>query len=50
MKLRRIEIENVRRLKGPIVIDQLNDGINLFTGPNGSGKSSLVAAIRAAFF
>lgn len=50
MKLRRIEIQSVRRLKGPIVIEQLNDGINLFTGPNGSGKTSLVSAIRAAFF
>lgn len=49
MKLRRIELANVRLFRQPLVIDDLRQGINLFSGPNGSGKSSVVAAIRAAF-
>ncbi|KRD79730.1 AAA family ATPase [Lysobacter sp. Root983] len=50
MRLTRIELENVRRFRGPIVIEGLDPGLNLFTGVNGAGKSTLVAAIRAAFF
>ena len=50
MKLTRIEIENVRRFKAPVVIENLDSGLNLFTGPNGAGKSTLIAAVRACFF
>lgn len=50
MKLTRIEIENVRRFKAPVTIENLDAGLNLFTGPNGAGKSTLIAALRACFF
>ena len=50
MRLRRIEVENVRLFRRTTVIDDLQPGINIFGGPNGCGKSSFVAAIRAAFF
>lgn len=49
MKLQRIEVENLRMYKRPLVIEGLAPGLNLFAGPNGSGKSTLVTAIRAAF-
>ncbi|RMX08680.1 GTP-binding protein [Corticibacter populi] len=50
MRLQRLRIEQFRQFHGPIEIDGLEPGINLFTGPNESGKSTLVRAIRAAFF
>jgi DNA repair exonuclease SbcCD ATPase subunit len=49
MKLRRLHIENVKCFRSPKVLDNLTDGINLFTAPNESGKSTVVEAIRAAF-
>lgn len=50
MKLLRLKAEQLRQFRGPVEIDNLQPGINLFTGPNESGKSTLVHAIRAAFF
>lgn len=50
MKLNRVSIDQFQKFRAPLVIDNLESGINLFTGPNESGKSTLVRAIRAAFF
>lgn len=50
MKLQRLRIEQIRQFRSPIVLDDLEPGINLIHGPNESGKSTLVRAIRAAFF
>ncbi|KGA00965.1 hypothetical protein KP05_16025 [Cobetia amphilecti] len=50
MKLNRITIDQFQKFRAPLVLDDLESGINLFTGPNESGKSTLVRAIRAAFF
>ncbi len=50
MKLTHIRIEQFRQFREAIEIDDLQDGINLFSGPNEAGKSTIVAAIRAAFF
>lgn len=50
MKLTHIRVEQLRQFRQPLVVDNLHDGLNLFTGPNESGKSTLVRAIRAAFF
>lgn len=50
MKLRSIRVEQLRQFRQAVCIEDLADGINLFTGPNESGKSTLVRAIRAAFF
>lgn len=50
MKLRRLEVEQLRQFRQPFVLDDLEPGLNLIHGPNESGKSTLVRAIRAAFF
>lgn len=50
MKLRRLQLENLRQFRQPFVLDDLQPGLNLIHGPNESGKSTLVRAIRAAFF
>lgn len=49
MKLQRIALQNVRMFRAPVVLDDLDPGLNVFSGPNGAGKSTLVDAIRAAF-
>lgn len=50
MNLTRIRIEQWRQFRTPLVITDLQPGINLFCGPNEAGKSTLVEAIQAAFF
>ncbi|KMQ73867.1 AAA family ATPase [Marinobacter subterrani] len=50
MKLRRLQVEQLRQFRQPFVLDSLEPGLNLIHGPNESGKSTLVRAIRAAFF
>ncbi|NMT63521.1 AAA family ATPase [Marinobacter orientalis] len=50
MKLRRLQVEQLRQFRQPFVMDDLQPGLNLIHGPNESGKSTLVRAIRAAFF
>lgn len=49
MRIRRVQVAQLRRFYQPVVLDDLGEGINLFTGPNESGKSTLVRALRAAF-
>ncbi|MBV7485895.1 AAA family ATPase [Bordetella sp. BOR01] len=49
MKLRRIALEEFRKFRAPVVLDELADGLNVIAGPNEAGKSTFVAAIRAAF-
>ncbi len=49
MQIQRLEMEQVRRFREPLIIENLEPGLNLFTGPNEAGKSSIVRAIRAAF-
>jgi DNA repair exonuclease SbcCD ATPase subunit len=50
MRLRRLQVEQLRQFRQPFVMDDLQPGLNLIHGPNESGKSTLVRAIRAAFF
>jgi chromosome segregation ATPase len=50
MKLRRLQVEQLRQFRQPFVLDDLQPGLNLIHGPNESGKSTLVRAIRAVFF
>lgn len=50
MKLQRVRIEQLRQFRKPLVLDNVQPGLNLIHGPNESGKSTLVRAIRAAFF
>lgn len=49
MKLSRIALEEFRKFRQPLVLDDLQAGLNLFVGPNEAGKSTVAAAIRAAF-
>lgn len=50
MILRRIRIENFRKFRQPIVLDNLPGGLVVLAGENEDGKSTLLAALRAAFF
>ncbi|MEX2475860.1 AAA family ATPase [Marinobacter sp.] len=50
MKLQRLRVEQLRQFRQPLILADLEPGLNLIHGPNESGKSSLVRAIRAAFF
>ena len=50
MRLRRIEIAQFRKLAGPVVLDDLDDGLIVISGDNEEGKSTVLAALKAAFF
>lgn len=50
MQIRKIEIQNYKKLIGPIVIDKIGDGITVIAGDNEEGKSTLLQAIRTALF
>lgn len=50
MKLKRLRIENFKRFRAPLELDDFADGLNLFVAPNEAGKSTVAEAIRAAFF
>jgi len=50
MKLKKLQVEQLRQFQQPLVLRNLKPGLNLIHGPNESGKSTLVRAIRAAFF
>jgi hypothetical protein len=50
MRLRRIRIQDFRKLRGPVSVDGLGDGLTVIAGDNEDGKSTLLEAIRAALF
>jgi len=50
MQIKRVEIQNFRKLTGPIIVEGLAKGINVISGGNEEGKSTFLAAVRAAFF
>jgi hypothetical protein len=50
MKLKWLRIENFKRFRAPLELNDFADGLNLFVAPNESGKSTVAEAIRAAFF
>jgi DNA repair exonuclease SbcCD ATPase subunit len=50
LRLRRIAIDNFRKFRQPVVIEDLTDGLNILIEPNETGKSTLLEALRAAFF
>ncbi|MVW73085.1 AAA family ATPase [Bordetella sp. 15P40C-2] len=49
MRLHRIAIEEFRKFREPVVLDDLAEGLNVIAGPNEAGKSTFATAIRAAF-
>ncbi len=50
MRIRRIEVRNFRKLVGPLLIEELRDGLTVIAGDNEDGKSTLLHALRAALF
>jgi energy-coupling factor transporter ATP-binding protein EcfA2 len=50
MQIRKIEIQNYKKLIGPVLIDKIGDGITVIAGDNEEGKSTLLQALRAALF
>ena len=50
MRIRRIAVENFRKLRDPVEIGGLQPGLNVIVGDNEEGKSTLLKAVQAAFF
>jgi chromosome segregation ATPase len=50
MRIRRIEIENFKKLIGPVVIDNIGEGITVIAGDNEEGKSTVLQALRTILF
>lgn len=50
MRIRRVRIEDFRKLRGPVCLDGLGDGLTVIAGDNEDGKSTVLEAIRAALF
>jgi energy-coupling factor transporter ATP-binding protein EcfA2 len=50
LHLQRLQVEQLRRFRAPLVLADLEPGLTIVAGPNEAGKSTLVRAIRAAFF
>ncbi len=50
MRIRRIQISNFRKLRGPLTLSGLGDGLTVIAGDNEDGKSTLLLALRAALF
>jgi chromosome segregation ATPase len=50
MIIRRVEVQNFRKLVSPVVIDGLQPGLTVIVGDNEEGKSTLLRALRSAFF
>ena len=50
MLIRRIAVENFRKLRDPVEIGGLQPGLNVIVGDNEEGKSTLLKAVQAAFF
>lgn len=50
MRLRRLAVQNFRKLEGPVRLDGLGDGLTVVSGCNEEGKSTLLAALKAALF
>lgn len=50
MIIRRVEVQNFRKLVEPVVVENLPDGLAIVVGDNEEGKSTLLNAIRSCFF
>lgn len=50
MLIRRIAVENFRKLRDPVEINNLQPGLNVIVGDNEEGKSTLLKAVQAALF
>ena len=50
MRLRRLAVRHFRKLHGPMLLDQIGDGLTIISGDNEEGKSTLLAALKCALF
>jgi len=50
MRLRRIEVQNFRKLVERVVIEDIADGVTIVAGDNEDGKSTILQALRAVLF
>ncbi len=50
MKIRAIELHNVRRFTDPVRIDNFGDGLNVLCEANEFGKSTIFDSLHAVFF
>lgn len=50
MLIRRLRIEDFRKLRGPVCIDGIGRGITVIAGDNEEGKSTVLQALRAVLF
>lgn len=50
MRLRRLELDQVRKFDRPVRIEGFRGGLNLLAGPNEMGKSTVLAALQAVLF
>ncbi|MBK8210921.1 MAG: AAA family ATPase [Rhodospirillales bacterium] len=50
MLIRRLRIEDFRKLRGPVCIDGIGNGITVIAGDNEEGKSTVLQALRAVLF
>jgi AAA domain len=50
MRIRRVRIEEFRKLRGPVVVEGLSEGLTVIAGDNEEGKSTVLEAIRVALF
>src|SRR5512134_3819949 len=50
MRIRSIQIRDLRKLTGPVCIDGIGDGITVISGANEEGKSTVLEAIRNVLF
>ncbi len=50
MRIRRIEVQNFRKLVARVVIEDITDGVTVIVGDNEDGKSTVLQALRTALF
>ena len=50
MKLRQLQVNQLKKFDTPIKLEDIADGLNIVSGPNEIGKSTLLSALRAVLF
>ncbi|WP_394065754.1 AAA family ATPase [Alcaligenes sp. WGS1538] len=50
MHVKSLRVEQFKRFREPVRLDQLDPGLNIISAPNEAGKSTLAQALRTVFF
>jgi len=50
MHIKSLRVEQFKRFRQPVSLDQLEPGLNIISAPNEAGKSTLAEALRTVFF